>query len=83
MKTIDERIKEIAQENLWPFVEIYQIKKDLENKTCRTCEYRERWQCGGRVIQYCGRRKSNRTFNHLLKIKVTTPACGLFKEAQL
>jgi hypothetical protein len=48
--------------------------------TCRECEHRQRWQCGGRVIQYCGKRKSNRTGNGLLKIKVTNTACGLFKK---
>lgn len=50
------------------------------NKTCRTCANRQRWQCGGKVIQYCGVRKSNRTFNRLLKIKGTNPACELYKE---
>lgn len=44
-------------------------------KTCRTCKHRQRWQCGGRVIQYCGKQRSNRTFNHLKKIKVTNQAC--------
>lgn len=46
--------------------------------TCRNCENRQRHQCGGSVIQYCGVRKSNRTFNGLLKIKVTDPACPVF-----
>lgn len=50
------------------------------NKTCRTCSNRQRWECGGRVIQYCGVRKSKRTFNRLLKIKVTNQACELYKE---
>lgn len=49
------------------------------NKTCRTCANRQRWEGGGRVIQYCGVRKNNR-FNRLLKIKVTNPACELYKE---
>lgn len=49
-------------------------------KTCRNCEHRERWECGGSIIQYCGVRKSNRTFNNLKKIKVTDPACPLFKK---
>lgn len=47
--------------------------------TCRSCDHRERWQCGGSVIQYCGARKSKRTDNGLLKIKVTDPACPLYK----
>ena len=48
--------------------------------TCRTCKYRERWQCGGSIIQYCGKQRSNRTDNGLKKIKVTNPACGLYRE---
>lgn len=47
--------------------------------TCRTCVHRQRWECGGRVIQYCGVRRSGRTFNGLLKIKVTNQACKLYK----
>lgn len=49
-------------------------------KFCRTCKHRERWQCGGSIIQYCGKRGSNRTFNGLLKIKVTNPACSYYEE---
>lgn len=49
-------------------------------KFCRTCEHRQRWQCGGSIIQYCGIIKSNRTFNGLKKIKVTNPACGRYQE---
>lgn len=52
-------------------------------KFCRTCAYRERWECESKVIQYCAKRKSNRTFNGLLKIKVTNPACELYKEDKL
>lgn len=47
---------------------------------CRTCKHRQRWQCGGSIIQYCGVRKSNRTFNGLLKIKVTNPACAAYEK---
>lgn len=54
-----------------------EIAKPVE--TCRTCAHRERWKCGGSIIQYCGVRKSNRTFNGLLKIKVTNPRCELYK----
>jgi len=49
-------------------------------ETCRHCEHRQRHQCGGSIIQYCGARKSNRTENGLLKIKVTDRACSLFKK---
>lgn len=30
---------------------------EKKTKTCRQCSHRERWQCGGSVIQYCGKRK--------------------------
>lgn len=48
---------------------------------CRSCKHRQRWQCGGSIIQYCGIRKSNRTFNGLMKIKVTNPACAAYEES--
>lgn len=50
--------------------------------TCRTCKYRERWQADyeTRATQYCGKRKSNRTHNGLLKIKVTNKACDLYEK---
>lgn len=49
--------------------------------TCRQCKHRQRWECegGGRIIQYCGVRRSTRTFNNLLKIKVTNKACYSFE----
>ncbi len=47
--------------------------------TCRTCTHRQRWQCGGRIIQYCGVLRSNRTFNGLKKIKTTNHACTAYK----
>lgn len=49
-------------------------------KTCLSCVHRERWQCGGSVIQYCGVIKSNLTNNGKLKIKCKTPSCNLYKE---
>ena len=51
-----------------------------QGKTCRTCHWRERWQCGGSIIQFCKVIPSKRTFNGLKKIKVTNPACDLYKE---
>lgn len=56
------------------------VEQKMPDKTCRTCANRQRWQCGGSWIQYCGVRKSKRTFNGLLKIKVTNPACELYKK---
>jgi hypothetical protein len=57
-------------------VEINQV----ENKTCKDCEHRQRWECGSKIIQYCGLRKSNLTENKLLKIKCKNKACKGFKE---
>jgi hypothetical protein len=50
----------------------------IVTETCLNCEHRERHQCGGSIIQYCGIRKSNRTYNGQLKIKCKTPACSSF-----
>jgi len=56
-------------------------KKTEEIKnTCRGCKHRQRWQCEGSIIQYCGVRKSNRTVNKLLKIKCKNKACLLFEK---
>jgi hypothetical protein len=55
----------------------------VNTNTCLTCAYRERWQMGGSIIQYCGARKSNRTSIGLLKIKCKTPACQLYKNESL
>lgn len=49
-------------------------------KTCKTCKHRQRWECNSKVFQYCGVRKSNRTFNGHLKIKCKQPACGLYQQ---
>jgi|GEM_PF-2322899 len=47
--------------------------------TCRQCRHRQRWECEGSIIQYCGVRRSNRTENGLLHIKVTNKACYSFE----
>jgi hypothetical protein len=52
------------------------------NTTCKDCQHRQRWQCGSKVIQYCGVRRSNRTENKLLKIKAGNTACNLFKHEE-
>lgn len=54
----------------------------IKTETCLTCKHRERHQCGGSIIQYCGVRKSNRTYNGQLKIKCKTPACSSFKKIE-
>ena len=51
-----------------------------KGKTCRTCFWRKRWECGGSIIQYCKVIPSKRTFNGMKKIKVTNPACDLYNE---
>lgn len=51
----------------------------VENKPtsfCRTCIHAEGWQCGSKVIYYCKNRRSNRTENGLLKIKLKNPSCA-------
>jgi hypothetical protein len=52
----------------------------IKTETCLNCEHRQRHQCGGSIIQYCGVRKSNRTYNGQLKIKCKTTACNQFKK---
>jgi hypothetical protein len=59
--------------------ELFASSEQTKGLTCNTCEHRQRWECGGRIIQYCGNRHSNRTENKLLKIKCKTAACGLYK----
>lgn len=58
-----------------------QLNKEttLNTNTCLTCEHRQRWEYGSKVIQYCGVRKSNRTNNGLLKIKCKDVACPLYE----
>lgn len=56
-----------------------QETKPTSMLTCRQCEHRQRWECGSKVFQYCGVRKSKRTNNGLLKIKCKDAACPLFK----
>jgi hypothetical protein len=46
--------------------------------TCRNCKNAQGWQSGGSVIYYCAVRKSNRTENKLLKIKLKNPSCLSF-----
>lgn len=46
--------------------------------TCRTCEHRERWECGSKIISYCNARHSNRTDNGLKKVKCNDTACDYY-----
>lgn len=61
---------------------ITETDKKPNPNTCKDCEYRQRWECGASVFQYCGIRKSNRTENGLLKIKCKTEACSQFKKTE-
>ena len=64
-------------------MELFSVEVPNAGKTCQTCANRQRWCLGPvRVGQYCGVRYSNRTHNGLLKIKVTNPACGKYKEEE-
>lgn len=58
-----------------------EVRRNMD-ATCRTCKNRERWKADyeTKATQYCGKRKSNRTHNGLLKIKVTNPACWLYEK---
>lgn len=59
---------------------LFNIPEQPPTAFCRSCVNRQRWTFGNTVIQYCGVRKSNRTENGLLKIKVTMPACEAYKK---
>lgn len=56
------------------------FEKETDGKTCRTCRHRQRWECGSKIIQYCGIRKSRRTSTGLKRVRVTDPACGYYEE---
>jgi len=53
----------------------------VAQNTCKTCKHRQRWQSdwGKKVGQCCGKRRSGRTRNGLLKIKCKNPACGFYQ----
>ena len=48
---------------------------------CKTCKHRQRWQCGGRIIQYCGVTPNNRTFNGIKKITIKN-SCEKFANSK-
>lgn len=59
---------------------IEQIQENIKDKTCKTCNHRQRWECNSKVIQYCGKVKSKRTQNGLKRIKVNNKACAYYDE---
>lgn len=69
----------IEQGSLFSNDEIDEVRP---SKFCRTCQHRQRWRCGGSIIQYCGVRKSNRTFNGLMKVQAKFPACAAYKQIE-
>ena len=54
--------------------------KSIRIEKCQDCTYSQRWECNSKIIWYCSARKSNLTFNKLLKIKARQEACDNFKE---
>lgn len=54
-------------------------KPEPRKEKCKTCEYAERWECGGSFFWYCRAIKSKRTNNGLLKIKAGQTACDKYK----
>ena len=69
--------KELLIDGRTLFPNFIEAGKTIE--TCLTCAHRERHQCGGSVIQYCGLLKSGRTVNGKLKIKCKKAACQHYK----
>jgi len=55
-------------------------KPKSKNK-CKHCKHIQRWNCNTKVFFYCGKRKSNRTDNGLLKIKFNQESCNIFTNA--
>jgi hypothetical protein len=70
----------MGTQNINQLFEVEAVNPEATTNHCRTCIHRERWQCGGTTIQYCGVRKSNRTDNGKLKIKAKNPACASYKK---
>jgi len=58
---------------------LFEIEENKSFLTCNSCKHRQRWECGSKIIQYCGVRKSNRTENGLLKIKCNLKSCALYE----
>jgi len=59
--------------------QLFEISKENLNK-CRNCKHIQKWKCNSKFFFYCGKTKSNRTHNKLLKIKCKDDACYLFEK---
>ena len=55
------------------------VNKKGNTEKCKNCAHFQRWECGTKIIFYCGLLKSNRTDNGQLKIKANREACLSFK----
>ena len=61
---------------------IFNYQSPNEWLTCKSCKHRQIWECNSKIFQYCGVRKSNRTYNGLLKIKCKDHACGSYEPSK-
>lgn len=50
-------------------------QKEVTSLTCATCVHIQKWECGGRVLRYCGKLKDRSTHNGLKRIRVKDAAC--------
>ena len=60
---------------------LFDIEPMYPNTFCRSCENRVKrtYLHGNKVMQFCGVIKDNRNQFGMRRIKVTTPACELYK----
>jgi hypothetical protein len=59
---------------------LFQIEPNKNQNKCRDCVNNQSWKCNSKIIHYCGKRKSIRTDNGLLKIKNKNIACPLYEK---
>ena len=52
----------------------------MKENTCRNCVHRERWECGSKVISYCNKIFTSRTFNGMKIVKCTDLACEYYEK---
>lgn len=54
--------------------------KPVNPNKCGKCKHFQRWECGGSIIGYCGKKRSNRTENKLMRTNARSEACELYEE---
>jgi len=64
-------------DTLFKLSDLQKLQRKIITLKCKTCEFCERWQCGGSFFFYCKTRKSKLTHNGLMKIKANQEACPL------